>query len=1547
MNVKHSSDRERNCSRKMTLLVTAVLIAGLLLAWWVVIRADGEMRAALLDEARVVARAVGADKINALSGTIADIDKPEYLSIKKQFVEIGQHNDKIRFVYLLGRKPDGRFFIFVDNESPDSPDYSPPGQSYEEASEGCHLVLDNRIERVEGPVADRWGSLVSAMVPIFDAQTNLPLAVLGLDVDAHTWRWQVAARSTLPLGLIFALIMGAGAVLYHRRRIDASPTPLMRRLLPPLAVILLGLVVGFGAMEAVEEKEKIDESSANILKASSEYLTQSLAEQSGALSAIIEIPGQHQGSRAALKAKDRQRLLAGYLPVFSELQAKYDITHFSFLDPARICLGRVHDSQNYGDRIDRYTAVEAERTGKTVSGMELGPQGRLTLWVVRPVFEGESLIGYLELGKDIEGILAHIHRRLGVEVAVTIRKNALIKSAREDGMTMFGRLADWDRLPEDVLIYSSLSPFPAKFEHFIGRAHDTGSRATEETEIGDATWRIMAAALPDVSGAVVGEMFVLRNISEDKADFAHRLTVTTGAGLAILIGLFGFLFALLRRTDAGIRAQQAGLRESEARFDQLAELSRTVVWEIDADGRFTYFSSVGEDLFGYRPEEIVGRMYFYDLHPETGGDAFKAGAFRDFHNRERFRDVEISGQTKDGRVIWVSANGFPLLDADGIPRGYRGSDIDITARKRAEEALKEERLRLANILRGTNVGTWEWNVQTGEAVFNERWAEIIGYSLEELAPVSIETWMKHAHPDDLKGSEILLESHFRREIDYYEFESRMRHKDGRWVWVLDRGCVSSWAADGKPLLMSGTHQDITERKLAEDALREKSEELDRYFSSSLDLLCIANTSGQFIRLNPEWEKVLGYALAELEGRSFLDLIHPDDMEATLTAIARLDAQEELRSFENRYRCKDGSYRWIEWRSRPLGSTIYAAARDITVRKTMETALRASEEKFRLLVENSRDIIYSLNLEGVFTFVSPSWTWVLGHATDEVIGQPYRPFIHPEDLDACLDFMRRVAYSELRQEGIEYRVRHVDGSWRWHRSNAVALRDEAGNVFGIQGSARDITSTKQIEAELRASESKYRVLVDHSSDLIWNLTREGNLTYVSPSWERVTGHDGSSVVVGSFQSIVHPDDIPLCREVILKIIQAKASLPDFEYRVLHADGEYHWHAGTATPVFAPDGQCESLVGVSRDITERKQAEEDLQEMNAALERQTLLATEMASEAQLANRAKSEFLANMSHEIRTPMNGVIGMTSLLLDTDLTEEQRRFAEIVRTSADSLLGLLNDILDFSKIEAGKLDLEIIDFDLSSLLDDFAGALAGRTYQKGLELICGVDPTAPVLLRGDPGRLRQVLTNLAGNAIKFTDRGEVAIRVAVEEESDNDVLLRFSVRDTGIGIAEEKIDLLFEKFSQVDSSTTRKYGGTGLGLAISRQLAELMGGAIGVMSQQGRGSDFWFTARFKKQSAGMKPAAPSQRELRGVRSLIVDDNAVNREILSASLSSWEMRPEEASDGPGALQAMYRAADESDPFRLVVIDMQMPDMNGEELGRAIRADPNVWPPPAW
>jgi PAS domain S-box-containing protein len=615
-----------------------------------------------------------------------------------------------------------------------------------------------------------------------------------------------------------------------------------------------------------------------------------------------------------------------------------------------------------------------------------------------------------------------------------------------------------------------------------------------------------------------------------------------------------------------------------------------------------------------------------------------------------------------------------------------------------------------------------------------------------------------------------------------------------------------------------------------------------------------------------------------------------------------------------------------------------AISDITERKRAEDARRDSEARYQFLAESMADVVFTVDIDLQTTYVSPSIERMLGYTPEERMAQTVDQQLTLKSQELVLEALavelereKKGGADPDRSQTLELEYYHKDGSIRHLVTYIRGIRDGEGNLTGIYGSHHDITDRKRLEEALRESEALHRILLD-------NLP--AGVVIVDPFTrviERVNDH-----VAALFGAPVAHLLGRRCHSLLCPASEGACPVCDLGMAVDNSEREMLRKDGSRLPILKTVkriqlGGQEKLLECFVDVSERKRAEEELQRTNRQLEETTIRANEMALRAEMANIAKSEFLANMSHEIRTPMNGVIGMTGLLLDTELNEEQRKYAGIVQSSGESLLAIVNDILDFSKLEAGKLDMETLDFDLRAMLDDFAATLALRANDKGIEFICAAEPDIPTWLRGDPGRLRQILTNLTGNAVKFTQHGEIAVRASLVSETDTEAVLRFSVKDTGIGIPAAKQGILFQKFTQADASTTRQYGGTGLGLAISKQLVARMGGEIGIVSEEGAGSEFWFTIRLGKQARRQHSVAPPA-SICGVHVLIVDDNATNREVVMTQLRAWGVRAEAAPDGPTALRTLHRARDAGDPFLAAILDMQMPGMDGAVLARIIRDD---------
>ncbi len=476
-----------------------------------------------------------------------------------------------------------------------------------------------------------------------------------------------------------------------------------------------------------------------------------------------------------------------------------------------------------------------------------------------------------------------------------------------------------------------------------------------------------------------------------------------------------------------------------------------------------------------------------------------------------------------------------------------------------------------------------------------------------------------------------------------------------------------------------------------------------------------------------------------------------------------------------------------------------------------------------------------------------------------------------------------------------------------------------------GTAHDISERHRAEEALRESEARFRGTFENAAVGIAHKDAGGRFLRVNEKYCEIVGYTREELIARTFHDITHPEDLATDIEQYARLMRGELPSYLLEKRYIRKDGSIVWIDMSSSLQRDAAGGHAYAIAILQDISDRKRLESELRHAKEA--------------AESANRAKDEFLANVSHEIRTPMNAILGMTELALDTPLAEDQRQYLKTVKSAADNLLGVINDLLDFSKIEAGKLELDPADFSLRTTLGETLRALAVRAHAKGLELVCHVQPGVPDALIGDAGRLRQVMLNLVGNAIKFTNDGEVVVRVEFvgDPAPEGEAVLRFNVRDTGIGIPRDKQGRIFQAFEQEDTSTTRKYGGTGLGLTIAARLVELMGGEITVESEPGLGSTFAFTARFGRQpQVEESSAAPAPVLLRNLPVLIVDDNATNRHILSEWLRGWQMVPTAVGDAAAAMDALWHGLALNRPYALVLLDAYMPGTSGLALAAMIR-----------
>jgi two-component system, sensor histidine kinase and response regulator len=1024
-----------------------------------------------------------------------------------------------------------------------------------------------------------------------------------------------------------------------------------------------------------------------------------------------------------------------------------------------------------------------------------------------------------------------------------------------------------------------------------------------------------------VIGAIQKKIAIRLAEQTTLADESSRgLLVTLVIGGALSFAILGIIFQLTMSNLRGRRRAERALKATEDFKSRMIESSGDCVCVLDLHGNILSMNSDGQ-----RRREVprLGKILntsWIDLWPgEVGAEARNAIGQARMGNIGRFRG---GAPNFGGRMKWWDVLVTPIRGANGQPERLMAVSRDTTDTHAAEEKFRvlfdsttdahmlfeEERLIDCN----------------RAAVLMTRYPDkqsLLSASLAVLSP--------EKQPDGSRSIEKIAEyQDLARDLGEFRYEWMMRRRDGDLIPV-EVTLTRVQFAD-RPVMLA-VCRDLTERKRAESALRESEVRFKAFMDHSPAIAFIKDDQGRYLYVNRPFEESFGVEFPiALQGRTDEDWLPAETAAVTMESDRKaLSNDSPIRMIEA---VPAAGGRLTEWlvlkfpmRTASGRKLIGGVGIDITKQQEAERALREREAQFRDLFDDAPVAYHELDNDNRIIRVNQTELAMLGYAAEEMVGRPVQEFIVEE---AGSDEIPAQLFGDIQLEATQRTFRKKDGGKVPALMRHRLITAANGEVRGMRSTLQDISALKHVEQELRTAEEKYRSIFENAIEGIFQSTPEGRFQSANPALAAIYGYDSPQEMIRQLSDIktqLYVD--PNRRQQFVEKIEAEGEVTGFVSQVYRQDGSVIWISEHARVVRNDRGRVLYYEGTVEDITARRETEEAVaRARDAALE---------------SARLKSEFLANMSHEIRTPMNGIIGMTGLLMDTEMTPKQRDFAQTIQQSADSLLHILNDILDFSKIEAGMMVFEDIDFDLPATLEGSVDVLGERAASKKVELITLVHSDVPHALRGDPGRLRQVLTNLVGNAVKFTAAGEVFVRARKFEETWNEMIVRFEVTDTGIGIAPEAQAKLFHAFVQADGSTTRKYGGTGLGLAICKQLVTQMGGEIGVQSAPGKGSTFWFTAKFAKQFPGNSAPFVRKASLQNRRVLVVDDIESIRTSMQHVLASWGLDQNVAASGEAALDFLRREAGRGRPIDIVLTDLSMPGMDGIMLARAIKTDPRI------
>ncbi|MFO7818758.1 MAG: PAS domain S-box protein [Halanaerobacter sp.] len=970
--------------------------------------------------------------------------------------------------------------------------------------------------------------------------------------------------------------------------------------------------------------------------------------------------------------------------------------------------------------------------------------------------------------------------------------------------------------------------------------------------------------------------------------------------------------------------------ELKNNIDILLE-KRKIKEELRENKRFleNIFDSIQAGLVVLDTELKIVRInqWIKDLY-ETNDSLLGKKCYEAFHHRDTpCEDCPVvntleSGEVRSGELIiedgvHLELYAYPLINKSGEIEGVIEYTNDITERKQTEQELEH----VNDIIESSPAILFKWNSEDWEVEFVSKNIEQFGYKQEELENKKI-LFADMVYEEDLERIKKEVKTYSKEGKDRFKQHYRILTAEGEIRWIDDWTIIIRDEA-GEITHYHGIVIDVSERVRAEQKIRDNEKRWKFALESSNYGIWDWNLHAGEVYFSPIWKEMLGYAPGEIPDQidEWTDRVHPNDINETMFKVREhLAGEKEYYQDEHRMQHKDGHYIWIQDR----GKVVERAAdgkplrfigthEDITAKKEMEEKLKEREERLNLAMDAAEHGFWDWDLDNDEVYFSPRYFTMLGYEPGELpmSFEIWIELLHPEDKERILPEVKEKIANGIPFE-VEFRLQTKDGAWKWIMGKGKSYNlDEAGEPHRAVGTHTDITERKKIEKELKESEERYRGLVESQQDLIVRVDADGSFTYVNQAYCETFGKSKEELIGSSFTPLIHEDD----QEEPLEAME-ELKIPPYrfyvEQRVMTVDG-WRWIAWEDYAIRDEDGEIKEVQGVGRDITDLKEAQQ---------------------EAEAANRAKSEFLANMSHEIRTPLSAVIGFSELLEKMTDDDKQLDYLESIKTAGNTLLTLINDILDLSKIEAGQLEINYEKFALIPLLEEIKQIFKQKADEKNLNFALEIE-VDKIAIRLDETRLRQILLNLVGNAVKFTKQGHVKLKVVSNYNINNELDLRIIVVDSGIGIADNEQDNIFNAFQQQDGQSTREYGGTGLGLAITKRLVEIMEGSLTLESEEGVGSTFIieFTDLEYEKLETEQRDENKQRYIKfyPAKILIADDIESNRNLLKAIFKDYALELTTAENGQEAVELANRVE-----FDLILMDLKMPKMDGYEAVERIK-----------